>query len=329
MLRLTRFAYEAPPSLAEAGARARELGPEAVVMAGGTDVLVNIKQRVCTPRVVIGIRHLPELGAIAADPDGGLTLGAGVTLARLETDPRVLARYPALAYAASVISAPQVRNVATLGGNVCLDVRCNYYNQSEEWRRAIGYCMKRDSAICRVAPGGDRCWAVSSADTVPVLMALDAEVTVLGERGEAHVPIAALFQDDGLVPLTLAPGDLVAAVHLPPPAGQACVYKKFRLRHSFDFPLVGAAVALRVDEGLIRDPHIVLTAVASRPERVTAAEEALDGRALDDASIAATGEAVYRAAKPMDNTAGTVFHRKRMARVLVERALRDLGARRR
>jgi 4-hydroxybenzoyl-CoA reductase subunit beta len=216
--------------------------------------------------------------------------------------------------------------VGTIGGNICLDSRCNYYNQSYEWRRAIGFCMKRDSPICRVAPGGDRCWAVASADTVPALIALRAQVTIAGPERERTVPLEGLYQDDGLVPMTLRFGEIVTRVSIPEPEGWACVYRKFRLRQSFDFPLVGAAVAVERDPaGLVTDARIVLTAVASYPERARAAEAMLAGQTLSHETIGAAGQTVFKLAKPMDNTAGTIFHRKRMARILVERALRELG----
>ncbi|HLJ69116.1 MAG TPA: FAD binding domain-containing protein [Chloroflexota bacterium] len=326
MLRLSRFTYHSPSSVAEAGTMLRELGPDATLMAGGTDVLVNIKHRLVTPSHVIGISRLPELTNVEWHTDGWLTLGAGVTLRRIESDPAIAARFSALATSAHLVSTPQVRATATLGGNVCLDVRCNYYNQSFDWRKAIGFCMKKDSEICRVAPGGDRCWAVASADTVPVLVALRAEATVAGEGGDRRVPLETLYQDDGLTPMGLEFGDIVTRIHLPPQPDVACVYQKFRIRGSFDFPLVGIAAAVRRDRaGIVEEARLVMTAVASYPERASAAEAALIGRRLDESTIGAAGTAIFRAAKPMDNTAGTIFHRKRMARVLAERALRALA----
>lgn len=297
-----------------------------MLMAGGTDLLVNIKHRLATPDFVIGIRQLSELGAITSSGDGGLTIGAGVTLRRLEQGAQVEREYPALATAARLISVPQIRAVGTIGGNVCLDTRCNYYNQSYDWRKAIGFCMKKDSPICRVAPGGDRCWAVASADTVPVLIALRAEVSVFGPAGTRRIPVEHLYIDDGLVPMTLRFGEIVSAIHIPPPSGWQCVYEKFRIRQSFDFPLVGVAVAVkRAADGTVEDSRVVLTAVASYPERASNAEMVLTGKPLDLDAIAAAGQAVFRIAKPMDNTAGSIFHRKRMARVLMERGLREVA----
>lgn len=326
MLRLNRFSFLAPSSLKEAAALLEEHGSEAMLMAGGTDLLINIKHRLATPSYLIALRHLPELGGVTVDNDGGLRIGAAVSLKTLENHPLVRARYPALAEAAHLVSTPQVRAVGTIGGNICLDVRCNYYNQSADWRKAIGYCMKKDSPICRVAPGGDRCWAVSSADTVPALIALRAEVTVADADGTRRIPLETVYQDDGLVPLTLRFGEIVSAVHIPAPNGWRCVYQKFRIRQSFDFPLVGIAAAVKLDRARrVDDARIVMTAVASFPERAAAAEAALRGQPLSAGTIEAAGQTVFRLAKPMDNTAGTIFHRKRMARVLTERALHELS----
>jgi 4-hydroxybenzoyl-CoA reductase subunit beta len=326
MLRLNRFKYVAVESVGQARALLMQHGPEATLMSGGTDVLINIKHRLATPRYLIAIGRLPVLQGITRESDGGLTIGAAVTLARLENYLNAHGLHPSLAYSVHLISTPQVRAVGTLGGNACLDVRCNYYNQSHEWRKGIGFCLKKDSPICRVAPGGDRCWAVSSADSVPVLIALRAEVSVEGGAGVRRMPFEKLYQDDGLVPLTLSPGEIVTAIHVPPPEGYACVYQKFRIRHSFDFPLVGVATALRrTPDGNVEDVRIVMTAVASFPERAASAERAMIGFPLDPETISAAGQAVFRQAKPMDNTAGTIFHRKRMARVLTERALREIA----
>jgi len=326
MMRLCRFQYLAPATVQEAFELLERYAPDTMLMAGGTDLLVNIKHRLCTPKYVIGIRRLPELQVVARQAGGWLTIGAGVTLRQVEQDPIIAQTYPALSYAAHLVSTPQVRAVGTLGGNVCLDTRCNYYNQSYEWRKGIGFCMKKDSPICRVAPGGDRCWAVASADTVPVLVALRAEATVIGPAGARRVPVEQLYVDDGLVPMTLRFGEIVTAVHVPPTDGYDCVYQKFRIRHSFDFPLVGVATALkRLADGTVGEARVVMTAVASYPERASNAELILAGKPLDEATISAAGQAVFRAAKPMDNTAGTIFHRKRMARVLFERSLREIA----
>jgi 4-hydroxybenzoyl-CoA reductase subunit beta len=298
---------------------------ESALMGGGTDLLPNIKHRLANPKYVIGLRSIAEMRNINHCADGCIRLGGAVTLSELEHSAIVRERYPALAEAASLISTPQVRRMGTVGGNICLDVRCNYYNQSEHWRRAVGYCMKKDSPICRVAPGSDRCWAVSSADTVPVLIVLDAQIRIAGTNGERYEPLGGFYRDDGLVPMTLAAGEIVDQVKIPPPS-LSVIYSKLRIRLSFDFPLMGAATGLALDsDRTVRRARIVITAVGSHPLEVVEAERILEGNRLNEELIRAAGEKVFRAVHPLDNTEGSIPHRKRMARVYVERALRRLG----
>lgn len=295
-------------------------------MGGGTDLLRNIKHRLAEPKYVLGLRSIPEMRGLTKDRQGFVHIGGATTLAELQRSPIVRNRYAALAEAASLISTPQVQRVGTIAGNICLDVRCNYYNMSEHWRKAVGYCMKKDSPICRVAPGGDRCWAVSSADTVPVLISHDAEIRVVNAGGERWEPLSGFYQDDGLIPTTLKPGDIVAEVRIPPTDGLQMIYSKLRIRMSFDFPLVGAATGIALaPDGTVEQARIVLTAVSSYPMRVTAAEEILIGNRLTEDVIRAAGEKVYQSAHPMDNTEGSIPHRKRMAGVFVVRALRSFA----
>ena len=326
MLRLTPFTYVRPTSIDEALDLCASGNGSAALMGGGTDLLPNIKHRLAEPKLVIGLRELATMHGIEAMDDGGLHVGAAETLSAIEHATIVRERYPALADAASLISTPQVRRQGTIGGNVCLDVRCNYYNQSEHWRRAVGFCMKKDSPICRVAPGGDRCWAVSSADTVPVLIAHEAEIQIAGKSGFRWEPLGGFYRDDGLVPITLQPGEIITAIRIPPP-DLTLMYSKLRIRMSFDFPLVGAATGIGFDpDGTVRKAKIVLTAVGSHPIEVTEAEDLLTGGRLDESAIKAAGDKVFRVAHPMDNTEGSIPHRKRMARVFVEQALRRFAA---
>lgn len=326
MLRLTPFRYLQPRTLAEAVALAREHLDDGAVMGGGTDLLPNIKHRLAHPKHVIGLRSVAEMSGIDHGESGGLRIGGAVTLSQLVRSPAVREEYPALCEAASLISTPQVRRMGTIGGNICLDVRCNYYNQSEHWRQAVGYCMKKDSEICRVAPGSDRCWAVSSADTVPVLVAFDAEIKVASVNGQRWEPLSDVYRDDGLAPTTLGPGDIVAGVRIPSANGLQVRYSKLRVRMSFDFPLVGVATGISFGpDGTVERARIVMTAVGSHPIQVREAEELLTGHPLTEDTIRGAGETVFRAAHPMDNTEGSIPHRKRMARVYVERSLRELG----
>jgi 4-hydroxybenzoyl-CoA reductase subunit beta len=231
--------------------------------------------------------------------------------------------YAALAQAAGLVSTPQLRNMGTIGGNVCLDTRCNWYDQSLFWRTAEGFCMKtHGEVVCRVAPSSPKCLAVASADTVPALIALGASVRVAGPSGERTVALADCYREDGIRYLTLAPGEIVTEIVLPASEGWRSTYLKMRDRNSFDFPIAGIAAAVRWDGGTVSDARVAITALASRPVAVDAS--ALVGTKLDDDAIGVVADAAHKAARPMDNTSGTISQRKRAARVFAERALRSL-----
>ncbi len=326
MMRLPRFRYLAPASLPEAVKVLGDLGPEALPLAGGTDLVPNMKRRQQTPANLVGLRGVAELRAVSGDAARGLTLGAMTRLAEIERGP-VAAGWPALARAAATVATPPIRNTATLGGNLCLDTRCSYYDQTEEWRRSIGYCMKREGETCWVAPGSDRCWAVSSSDTAPVLCALGAEVTLLSRGGERRIPVAELFADDGIRHLSRRPDELLTAVHLPPvEAGQRAVYVKLRRRGSFDFPVLGVAARVRLSAGgTVESARIFLGAVGSRPQEARAAADFLVGRRLgDEETVREASRLAAQIAKPMQNTDFGLSWRKGVAREYAARALREL-----
>jgi 4-hydroxybenzoyl-CoA reductase subunit beta len=215
--------------------------------------------------------------------------------------------------------------MGTLGGNVCVDTRCNYYNQSYQWRKAVNFCMKKDGEICLVAPGSPRCWAVSSSDTAPVLWSLGASVRIAGPAGERTIPISALYQDDGIQYLTKQPGEIVTEIVLPAADGVRSAYLKLRRRGSFDFPVLGVAAALRMDGERVREARIVLGAVASLPREAREAASRLVGERLTAETIDRAADAAYRPARPLDNTDLTHPYRKKMTRVYVARALRRLA----
>lgn len=339
MMRLPKFEYRAARSVAEAlewlgehashaghdghnGASERDPEAAAMLMAGGTDVLPNMKHRIFTPRVVVGLRGVRELRGITYDPAGGLRVGAGVTLAELAAAPIVREHYPALAQAAESISTPQLRQMGTIGGNLCLDTRCNYYNQSEFWRKARDYCLKKGSEICRVAPNGTGCYAVSSCDTAPALIAFGASVRVASRQSERSLSVADLYGDDGIHPVHLGEGDLLTELTLPPlDDGWRSVYEKYRVRGAFDFPIASVAAAARFEDGVCAKARLVLQGVATEPQPLPEAEALLRGQVWTPELIEAAAESAYRAAHPMDNTSGTIALRRRMVRALTQRAL--------
>jgi 4-hydroxybenzoyl-CoA reductase subunit beta len=325
MMRLPPFRYLAPVSVTDAVKLMADHGPEAMLVAGGTDLYPNMKRRQFEPSVLVGLRGVRDLAGVRPAASGGLAIGAGTTLTAVSRHAQVRGRYDALATAAGVVSTPQLRNMGTLGGNVCVDTRCNYYNQSYQWRKAVNFCMKKDGEICLVAPGSSRCWAVSSSDTAPVLWSLGASVRLAGPGGERTIPISALYRDDGIQYLAKQPGDIVSEIVLPPADGLRSVYLKLRRRGSFDFPVLGVAAAVRMDGETVREACIVLGAVASLPREAGAASALLVGQRLTPELIERAAEAAYRPAKPLDNTDFGHPYRKKMTRVFVARALRRLA----
>jgi 4-hydroxybenzoyl-CoA reductase subunit beta len=326
MMRLPRFRYVSPRSLAEAVAVLASTTPgDAAIVAGGTDLLPNMKRRQQTPGTLVGLRQVAELQTIANGD--GVTIGAGVTLSRLI---RALPPGPSqplngLRQAAAQIATPPLRNMGTIGGNLCLDTRCNYYDQNYEWRKAIDFCMKKDGETCWVAPSSPRCLAVSSTDTAPMLIALGAQVTLASAEGSRTIPVTDLFENDGIRYLTRRPAEILTAVRLPDLAGWRSTYWKLRRRGSFDFPVLSVAAAAKLGrDGTVEAARIVVGAVASRPLEASDAAAALEGRPLTDAVIEEAAQRVARPARPMDNTDFTLHWRKRVAQSLATYALREL-----
>jgi 4-hydroxybenzoyl-CoA reductase subunit beta len=322
MLRLPRFRYLRPSSAREAAAMAAEYGPRAMFVAGGTDLFPKLKRRQFEPDVLISLGFLQESATVS-----GHWVGAGVTLNQAAADDHLRQSYPGYAEAAGQVSSPPLRNAGTVGGNLCVDTRCNYYDMTYEWRKSIGFCLKKDGDICLVAPGSHRCWAVSSSDTAPMAIALGATVTLVGEGGERELPAAALYRDDGIDFLAKHPSEVVTGVHLGPDAGTASAYVKVRRRGSIDFPIAGAGVAMRLDGDVVAACRIVLTAAGSHPVEATSAADLVVGRRLDQDALLAAAELAAKPARPLDNADLNHFWRKRMMRVAVEQALEKAATR--
>jgi 4-hydroxybenzoyl-CoA reductase subunit beta len=321
VIRLPPFTYVAPRTIDGALGAIADAGPEAMLVAGGTDLYPNMKRRQFEPKTLVGLRAIRELRGVGGSAREGMRVGACTTLTAVATHPELGGAYAGLATAAGLVSSPQLRNMGTLGGNVCVDTRCNYYNQSYEWRQAIGFCMKRDGDICLVAPGSPRCWAVSSSDTAPVLWSLGARVRLVGPDGERAVPIAALYQDDGIRYLSKRVDEILTEIVLPPAEGWRSAYLKLRRRGAFDFPILGVAVAVRLEGDVVREARIVLGAVASLPREAPAAAAVLVGHRLTGEAIEAAATAAAGPARPLDNTDLTHPYRKKLTRIYVARAL--------
>ncbi len=321
MLRLPTFSYRQPKTLGDALAMKADAGPDGMYVAGGTDLYPNMKRRHQEPRTVISLMGVEELRRL-----DGWNVGTCITLTHLSNLPTF--QHSAVATAARLVSTPLLRNMGTLGGNLCLDTRCNYYNQGYEWRKSIDFCMKKDGHICWVAPSSPRCWAVSSSDVAPVMVAIGAEYRLIGPQGERLVPAGRFYNNDGINYLTKQPDEILAEVRLPAPNGWDAVYHKLRRRGSFDFPVLGVAAWIKWNGKTVADARIVLGGVASYPQEVPEAGAALRNMTLGADSIAAAAEAAYRPSKPMDNTDFDLSWRKQMTRVYVTRALEQLQQRR-
>jgi len=322
MMRLPWFKYHAPRSVAEAARILAAEGPQAMLLAGGTDLLPNMKRRQQAPAHLVSLRQVEGLKSTLNG--SGLRLGAGLTLTEVVGTAAVRAKYLALWQAAAQVATPHLRNMGTLGGNLCLDTRCLYYNQNEDWRRAIDFCMKKDGETCWVATGSKRCVAVSSTDTAPALIALGAKVRLVSAAGEREVALADLYRNDGMNYLTRKPDEILTEVSLPDMDGWRSTYWKLRRRGSFDFPVLGVAAAVRAaKDGTVEEARVVLGAVSSRP-LFTKAGEMLIGKKLTDEVIAEAGAKASSAAKPMDNTDLDLYWRRDVVSAFVGYALREI-----
>jgi len=323
MMRLPPFTLVRPSTVEEA-ARALAASPgTSMLLAGGTDLVPNMKRRQQTPAVVISLSGIPAFADLR-DAGGAWTIGAGATLTSLVRSDRLRESCAGLWQAAAQIATPHLCNMGTVGGNLCLDTRCTYYDQSEEWRKSIGYCMKKDGQTCWVATSSPKCLAVSSTDLAPMLLALGARVRLVSASGERTIDVDDLYANDGMHYLRRRPDEILTDIAVPDQRGWTSSYWKLRRRGSFDFPVASAAAAVRLDAaGGVTDVRLVVGAVASRPLLVRLTSADFVGRPLTDAGIDAAADAAFEVAKPMDNTDFELHWRKKVIRSLVRQALRE------
>jgi len=332
---LPEFRIINPKTLAEAIA-ARVDNPRAMPLGGGTDLVVNIRRGIVAPPVLIDMNRVPELHTIHAD-EKSLELGASVTLSEIARHPAINRFYPVVAQAAAHIAGPTHRNMGTVGGNLCLDTRCIFYNQSEWWRDANNHCLKTTGTICHVAPKSRGvCFATFSGDLAPALLTLGAEVDIAGPSGKRTIPLEALYigfarqdvpvtetQGDGKYYLSLRPGELVTAVRAKNTAGLRSAYDKIRIRRSIEYPVAGVAVALRKDKGKLTDLRIAFTGTNPRPV-LLAGTEKLCGGGVDERVIKGLNALVRDQIMPMKTTFTPGHYRRRVAGVLARRLLTRL-----
>jgi 4-hydroxybenzoyl-CoA reductase subunit beta len=336
MMRLPKFVYHTPRTIADAVKIIADTGPDAQFVAGGTDLYPNMKRRQQMPKTVISVMRLPELNQITGEGPAGVVIGASMTLTDIVENPIIKRDYPVIASAARTISTPILRNMGTIGGNLLLDTRCNYYDQNYEWRKAINFCLKKDGDVCWVAPGSSKCWAVQSSDLVPVMVAIGAKFRLVSTLGERMIDAAGFYNDDGIDYLQKRPDELLVDIRLPPTNGWRASYQKLRRRGAFDFPVLGVAAYVRYESrangalpnsgasDAIADAKIVLGGIAPSPIQVNEAAQILIGNSLTDDQIRAAAEAAYIKARPLDNTDFVYQWRKQMARQYTLRALEAL-----
>jgi 4-hydroxybenzoyl-CoA reductase subunit beta len=292
------------------------------IVAGGTDLIPSMRQKLFEPQYVLDIRHIAELKGIREQQGSGVEIGALTSLTNIERSDLLRRRYPVLTEAAATVASPLLRNMGTLGGNICLDTRCLWYNQSLTWRKGCGFCIKKDGDLCHVAPGGTRCWAAFSGDTPPALLCLNAEIEIAGASGLRRMPLREFYTGDGVAYRNLEPNELVTRVFLPESsADYSGVYRKLRVRGSIDYPLAGVAVVIKRSNGHVAEARVAVTAVNPAPLLVKGASELLAGKIVDEDLADAVGNLAAKTAKPLTTSALTPEYRREMIRVFTKRAV--------
>jgi 4-hydroxybenzoyl-CoA reductase subunit beta len=321
-LSLPQFRLLRPRTLDEAMSYLAQHSGNLRVLAGGTDLIPSMRQKLFEPEYVLDLRGIAALRGIRPQPSGAAEVGALTTLTAIEKSPYLRQHYSVLTEAAATVASPVLRNMGTLGGNICLDTRCLWYNQSLTWRKGCGFCIKKNGDLCHVAPGGTKCWAAFSGDTPPALLCLNAEIELAGPKGARRIALREFYTGDGENYRKLLPDELVTRVFLPKEsADYRGIYRKLRVRGSIDYPLAGVAVVMKRSNGHVSDARIAMTAVNPAPLLVQRAGEMLIGMTVDEALAEAVGDVAARTAKPLTTSALTPEYRREMIRVFTKRAI--------
>ena len=319
---LPQFKLLRPRGIEEAISHLGEPAGNLRVLAGGTDLIPSMRQKLFEPEHVLDLRGIAALRGIKPQADGGVEIGALTTLRAIERSDYLRQHYPVLPEAAATVASPVLRNMGTIGGNICLDTRCLWYNQSLTWRKGCGFCIKKDGDLCHVAPGGTKCWAVFSGDTPPALLCLNAEIEIASAGRTRRIPLSDFYTGLGDNYRKLQANELVTRVVLPASsADYRGVYRKLRVRGSIDYPLAGVAVVMKRSNGHVADARIGITAVNPAPLLVKGAAELMTGKALDETLAEAVGDLAARTAKPLTTSALTPEYRREMIRVFTKRAV--------
>lgn len=323
-MRLPSFEYLEPQTVEEACSLLSQT--DAKVLAGGTELLVKMKQRIITPRALVNVKGIPGLDHIEATRDGGLSIGATATLRAVATSPLVAGRFGLLAQAASAVGRPRLPYMATLGGNLCLDSRCLYHNQSRLWKQSVTPCYKDGGDVCHVVKGSDHCSALFVADTAPALIALGAKATIAGVKGSTQMPLEDFYTSRGEQANVLQPGQLLTQIEIPaPPPHSVGVCLRYSPREAIDFAVVSVAVnlTLEMQTEVCRGARVALGSVGSGPLRTTEVEGALKGKALEEGMLKAVGTLAAEEARPLPHSGFSAAYKRQLIEVLTKRAVRQ------
>jgi len=321
-LSLPQFRLLRPRTVEEAVGHLAKHGAGIRVLAGGTDLIPSMRQKLFEPEYVLDIRHIAELKGIRPRSENGVEIGALTTLTSIERSDFLQQHYPVLTEAAATVASPLLRNMGTIGGNICLDTRCLWYNQSLTWRKGCGFCIKKDGDLCHVAPGGTKCWAAFSGDTPAALLCLNAEVEIASASGVRRMPLSDFYTGEGDAYRKLRANELLTRVFLPESSvDYRGVYRKLRIRGSIDYPLAGVAVVMKRSNGHVADARLAITAVNPAPLLVKGVTEMLEGKAVDEGLAEAVGVLAAKTAKPLTTSALTPEYRREMIRIFTKRAV--------
>ena len=325
-MRLSKFEYLEPQSIDEACSMLAAHAGEAQVLSGGTDLMVLMKQRVATPGYLVNLKSIPGLSYIASDADFGLRIGPLTTLRSVSRSPLVKEKFPILAEAAGRVASPLIRNSATIGGNIGLDSKCWYYNQSAQWRKTFDPCLKRGGNVCYVVEGGKRCFSVFCADTAPALIVLNAEIDLVSGRGKRTLALEKFYTGKGEKVNELAPDEVISEIRIPnPTAGTGTAFLKLATRGSIDYALVDVAVRLTREpkNGHCGEAKICVAATGPGPVLAKEAAQALKGQELGDDVLTTAGEAAVKETRYISSVWTSVAYRRKMIKALVKKAVRE------
>jgi 4-hydroxybenzoyl-CoA reductase subunit beta len=318
---LSEFRLFRPRNLPEVWGHLNDHAGNTRVLAGGTDLLPSMRQKLFEPEHVLDLRQIQQLKGIR-ETEQGIEIGALTTLHEIEHSALLRESYPVLVEAAKTVASPLIRHMGTIGGNVCLDTRCLWYNQSLTWRKSCGFCIKKDGDLCHVAPGGTKCWAAFSADTPPALLCLNAEIEIASATATRRIPLRDFYTGEGENYRRLQPSELVTKIILPrSTSGYRGTYRKLRVRGSIDYPLAGVAITVKRLDGHIEDIQIALTAVNPAPVVVEGLTALVNRGQIDESTANHAGELAARTAKPLTTSALTPEYRREMIRVFTKRTL--------